>query len=62
MTDHTDAGYENIALKYAQKVDSKPIHMYYEHPALVLLLPSLAHTNVLDVMICPLVMHYLPDW
>lgn len=49
MTDHTGASYQNIARKYAQKVDSKPMHIYYECPAVLSLLPPLANTNVLDV-------------
>ena len=46
---HTGAGYESIAAKYAATVDSKPWNAYYERPAVVSLLPTLANTKVLDV-------------
>ncbi|MEM8530535.1 MAG: class I SAM-dependent methyltransferase [Chloroflexota bacterium] len=49
MTNHTGVSYNDIALRYAQKVDSKPMHMYYERPAVLSLLPPLVDSNVLDV-------------
>ncbi len=49
MTEHTGSSYQGIAQKYAQMVENKPIHVYYERPAVVSLLPSLTNTRVLDV-------------
>jgi 2-polyprenyl-3-methyl-5-hydroxy-6-metoxy-1,4-benzoquinol methylase len=42
--------FEKIAKKYADKVDDKAIHVYYERPHLWSLLPnSLAGLNILDI-------------
>jgi len=42
--------FENIAAVYAETVDSKPIHVYYERPNLWSLLPNnLAGLQVLDI-------------
>lgn len=49
MGEHTGTSYEEIAGNYAQKVDSKPIHLHYERPAVLSLLPPLANKKVLDV-------------
>lgn len=49
MTEHTGACYQGIADKYAEAVDTKPWNAYYERPAVLSLLPSLANAKVLDV-------------
>ncbi|MDJ0675971.1 MAG: class I SAM-dependent methyltransferase [Calothrix sp. MO_167.B42] len=49
MTEHTGSSYQGIAQNYAQMVENKPIHIYYERPAVISLLPSLTNTKVLDV-------------
>ena len=49
MTEHTGASYEDIARKYAETIDAKPMIAYYERPALISLLPSLMNVKVLDV-------------
>jgi SAM-dependent methyltransferase len=42
--------YESFARKYAQKVDNKPIHVYYERPNTWSLLPEqLTGLNILDL-------------
>ncbi len=38
MTEHTGSSYQGIAQKYAQMVENKPIHAYYERPAVISLL------------------------
>lgn len=49
MTEHTGASYQDIAAKYASKIDTKPIHLHYERPAVLSLLPELTNAKVLDV-------------
>ena len=49
MTEHTGASYEAIAGKYAAAVDTQPWNAFYERPAVLSLLPPLAHARVLDV-------------
>ncbi|HLL14172.1 MAG TPA: class I SAM-dependent methyltransferase [Pyrinomonadaceae bacterium] len=49
MTEHTGASYEAIAGKYAETVDDRPWNAFYERPAVLSLLPPLAHAKVLDV-------------
>lgn len=49
MTEHTGSSYQGIGEKYAQMVENKPIHIYYERPAVISLLPYLTNTKVLDV-------------
>lgn len=49
MTEHTGASFEGKARKYAETVDTKPWNAYYERPAVISLLPSLANASVLDV-------------
>ncbi|MBN9230588.1 MAG: hypothetical protein BGO90_06760 [Legionella sp. 40-6] len=42
--------FDKVAKNYAQIVDSKPMHLYYEHPNLMALLPEhIAGLNVLDL-------------
>ncbi|MDX1900999.1 MAG: methyltransferase domain-containing protein [Gammaproteobacteria bacterium] len=42
--------FEQIALKYAKLVDTKPIHIYYERPNLLSLLPiNIEGLNILDL-------------
>ena len=47
--EHTGNVYENIAAKYADTADSKPILVFYDRPALLSLLPEVSQKNVLDV-------------
>ncbi len=49
MTEHTGTSYESLAGKYAETVDTKPWNAFYERPAVLSLLPSLANARVLDV-------------
>jgi SAM-dependent methyltransferase len=49
MTEHTGASYEAKVGKYAETVDTIPWYAYYERPAVLSLLPSLANAKVLDV-------------
>lgn len=48
MSEHTGASYEGKAKAYAEKVDTRPWNAYYERPAVLSLLPPLAHAKVLD--------------
>src|SRR5438552_1561948 len=49
MPDHK-MSFDNIALKYSESVDTKPIHIYYERPSLISLLPdSVENLKVLDL-------------
>lgn len=42
--------FEDVALIYAEVVDTKPIHIYYERPHTKSLLPqSLVGLNILDI-------------
>jgi len=42
--------FEKISIQYAQVVDNKPIHIYYERPNLLSLLPqAIAGLNILDL-------------
>lgn len=42
--------FENIALKYSEIVDTKPVHIYYERPNLISLLPdNLNNLKILDL-------------
>ncbi len=47
--EHTGASYEDLAKKYAETVDVKPMVAYYERPAVLSVLPDLTDANVLDV-------------
>ncbi|MEL6139710.1 MAG: class I SAM-dependent methyltransferase [Cyanobacteria bacterium J06628_6] len=49
MTEHAGHSYQTIAQRYADRVDSQPIHTHYERPAVLSLLSSLKGTAVLDV-------------
>ena len=50
MTKKPKEYFEEIALQYAQSVDSKPIHVYYERPNLLSLLPeNLSNLKILDL-------------
>lgn len=48
MGTHSGASYENIALRYARRVDSQPHNALYERPATLSMLPPLAGATVLD--------------
>ncbi|MGK7875463.1 MAG: class I SAM-dependent methyltransferase [Xenococcaceae cyanobacterium] len=49
MSEHTGKTYEDIAAKYADTIDNKPMTIFYERPAFVSLLPKVWQKNVLDV-------------
>ena len=48
MADHTGSSYDDIANKYADTVEDKPIMVYFERPAFLSLLPSVKNMQVLD--------------
>ena len=48
-TEQAGNSYQTIARRYADHVDSSPVHRYYERPALLSLLPNLEGLSVLDV-------------
>lgn len=48
MAEHTGKSYDEIAAKYANISEDKPINVYYERPAFVSLFPPLDGLTVLD--------------
>lgn len=48
MNTPTPDHYAEIAARYGQQVDSRPMNIYYERPATLSLLPPLAGARVLD--------------
>ena len=50
MTEGPIGNYDHIAQAYAEQVDIKPIHVYYERPGTWALLPKqIANLNILDI-------------